>query len=121
MYRLFLLFFIRIFTACPPVCKIICVIICERGEGRIYRIICQMASQSKLGYVDCLRTFLTLNDIVLNSLTFFERLESFLIDSAEMYEYIITLSIRNKSKTFLIIEPLDSSFAHYWHLQKQNL
>ena len=82
----------------------------------------QMAlNQSDLGYVDGLGTFLALNYIVLNSFALFKRLESFLIDSAEMNENIISFGIGNKSKTLLVIEPLDSSFAHYWHLQKQNI
>ena len=75
---------------------------------------------SKLGNVDCLRTLLTLYDIILNSLTLFKGFETFLIDSAEMYEDIISFRIGNKSKPLLVVKPLDSSFAHCWHLQKQN-
>jgi len=78
-----------------------------------------MAIRSDLGYVDGLRSFLTLHDIIFDGLAFFEGFETFLIDSAEMYEHIISLGIRNKSKTLLIIEPFDCSFAHCWHLQKQ--
>lgn len=76
-----------------------------------------MAIRSDFGYVDGLRSFLTLHDIIFNSLALFERFESLLIDSAEMYENIISLGIGNKSKTLLVVEPLDSSFAHCWHLQ----
>ena len=54
---------------------------------------------SKLGNVDCLRTLLTLYDIILNSFTLFKGFETFPIDSAEMNENIISVGIRDKSKT----------------------
>ena len=56
-------------------------------------ICCWNNSGSELRDVDSLRAFLTLDNIVLHCFTLFERLESFLIDSAEVNEYIVTLGI----------------------------
>ena len=56
-------------------------------------ICCWNNSGSELRDVDCLRAFLTLDNIILYCFTLFERLESFLIDSAEVNEYIVTLGI----------------------------
>ena len=72
---------------------------------------------SKLGYVDRLRSFLTLDNIVLYSFAFLKRLEAFLIDSAEMYKDIVAFSVGNESEALLVVEPFNSSFAHCWHLQ----
>lgn len=67
---------------------------------------------SKLGYVDRLRSFLTLDNIVLYSFAFLKRLEAFLIDSAEMYKDIVAFSIGDESEAFLVVKPFNSSFAH---------
>lgn len=56
-------------------------------------ICCWNNSGSELRDVDSLRAFLTLDNIILHCFTLFERLESFLIDSAEVNEYIVTLGI----------------------------
>ena len=72
---------------------------------------------SKLGYVDRLRSFLTLDNIVLYSFAFLKRLEAFLIDSAEMYKDIVAFSIGDESEALLVVKPFNSSFAHCWHLQ----
>lgn len=73
---------------------------------------CPTEHRSKLCDVDSLRTLLALDHIVLNLLTFVERLEAFHIQSGIMNEDIMPFRIGDKAVTLLVIKPFNSTFIH---------
>ncbi len=62
-----------------------------------------------LQFVDVgrLRSFWTLDDFELNSLTFIQRLEAVALDGAEVYEYVFAAFHLDETETFFRVEPLN--------------
>ena len=57
--------------------------------------------------IGSLRTAGTFNDVEFHLLVFVKGLEAFALDSGKMYEYIIAVRTRDKTKTLIRIEPFD--------------
>ena len=73
--------------------------------------------ESELCYVNGLRSLLTLNYIVLNSLALVERLEAFHVQSGVMNEYIVSFRIGNESIALLVVKPLNSTLKVPIHIK----
>jgi hypothetical protein len=69
---------------------------------------------SELNYSDiyCSRAFFTLFYVKGNPIAFIKRLETGCIDSRMMNEYIRTVFLLDKTKTFSVIKPLHGSISH---------
>ena len=63
------------------------------------------AAGLQLDDVGSLRTARTFHDIELHILAFIEGLETFALDSGEMYEYVIAILTCDKTKTLVSVEP----------------
>ncbi len=65
-----------------------------------------------LNNVSGLRSTSALLNVISNSLTFFERLETFTLNSGEMYEYILSVFACDEAIALFSIEPLYSTLVH---------
>jgi hypothetical protein len=64
-----------------------------------------------------LRAFGALSDFEFNLISLFQGFEPLSLNGRVMDEYILSTFHFDKSKTLLIIEPLDSTFCHYTLLE----
>ncbi len=62
------------------------------------------------GHVLCLRAFLTLSHIHSDLLAFVKSFSSRTVNCAKVNEYVLPTFLLNETKTFLVIEPLNSTF-----------
>jgi hypothetical protein len=61
-------------------------------------------------HILCLRAFLTLSHIHRNFLAFVKSFSSGTVNCAKVDEYVLATFLLNETETFLIIEPLNSTF-----------
>lgn len=87
----------------------------SRGNPRLFYClnllirICRL----KFSHVNRLRSFSSLLFIKSHSLAFAQRLETLTLDGSVMHKNVLSGISFNKTITFLIIEPLYSTFRHF--------
>ena len=74
----------------------------------------------QLNYVAGLLAASAFYDLVANSLTLFQSLEAFSLDSGEMYEYVLAALCGNEAVALLRIKPLNCTLIHFGTLHIKN-
>jgi hypothetical protein len=69
-----------------------------------------------LHHIDSLQALLPLGDFEFDFISLSKNLETILFNGRKVHEQILPGFLGNKPKTFLLIEPFDSAFGHFFHL-----